>query len=184
VTAEPEPDDPAEAPAAPPDPRGYRLGACVLYVDAREGYVSIHFAGGARAEARPWVRGAPWCSEEQADAYAATAALLGYGDGDAELHRASREHELLHTYASVVLLSRPESPTLRAAAGGPPVHPTRHGDAQGFEERLVQSLQLFLNTGRETEPLSLLWWLGRDPDDLEDRLRRWLAGEGWHEAAT
>jgi hypothetical protein len=166
-----------------PDPRVYRLGACVLYADAGDGYVSTHFAGGAVAEARPWVRGASWCSEEQADAYAATTAALGYGPGGAEQRRASRDHELLHTYVAVVLLSRPESPTLRAAAGGPPAHPTRHSDALGFEERLVQALQLFLNTGRETEPLALLWWLGHDPEALADRLRRWLDGEGWEAAA-
>jgi hypothetical protein len=121
----------------------------------------------------------PWVSPEQADAYAETARLLGYEDGPTGVERCNLEHDLLHTYVSVVLLHRPESPMLRSAATGALVHPTRHHDAAGFEERLIQALQVSLNGGPETEPLSLLWWMGYEPDALKDELRGWLDGAGW-----
>ena len=68
-------------------------------------------------------------------------------------------------------------------ATGRLAHPTRHADVLGWEERLVQALQLFHNTGRETEPLSYLWFTGHNPAGLHLALGAWLRREeGWADA--
>lgn len=161
----------------------HRLGDCLLYVSASGDYAATHFRDGALVEARAHLTGAPWCSPEQADAYAATATALGYTTDDDDLNRMAVDHDLLHTYASVVLLGKRESPTLRFAASGTLAHETRHHDAVGYEERLVQALQLWRNTGRETEPLSALWFVGYAPERLGHALDAWLRyEEGWRVA--
>ena len=154
------------------------LGACTIYVDPADRYVCTYFRDGAQAVSRPRLRGVPWCSEEQADTYAETAVALGYPDTEEGVVRMALEHDPLHTYLSV-LLDRDESPVLRAEASKTSPHANRAGDVLGFEERLVQAVQLALNTGRETEPLALLWWLGYEPESLFRVLRAWLDGEGW-----
>lgn len=160
--------------------RTCHLGGCVLFVDPNDGYTRVEWTDdGAYVEARPHLRGVSWCSEEQADAYEATATLLGYPPDRDGLVRMNLEHDPLHVWASVVLLKRDDSPTLRGIATGKPIHPTKHGDAVGFEERLVQALALWLNTGQETEPLSLLWWRGHLPPLVEREAHRFLDGLGW-----
>lgn len=166
---------------ATPGPRRCWVGHCYVYVDPEDGFVETRLPDGAKLVARAHRRGALWTKPGEADAYEAMAQALGYAPTPEDAERMNLEHDPLHTYVCVALLGRDESPVLRAIASHRPAHSTRSLDVLGWEERLVQAVQLWLNTGRETEPLSHLWWLGMDPDETENRLRGWVEGRlgGW-----
>lgn len=100
--------------------------------------VSIHQYGstvtlscGAVVEGRP----------QDADAYRATAAALGYGDGPGAALACCRDHDALHV-ALVAFLGIPESFSLRRAAGL-----LVDAEIAAIEEAAVMAVQMLLVRG-------------------------------------
>lgn len=91
---------------------------------------------------------------QDADAYRATAARLGYGP---DTLRMMRDHEALHS-ALAHLLGLPESPTLRRVADGA-------GDTEltGLEEQAVLAIAAFANAAGADLSAALALWAGADP---------------------